>query len=76
MDVLFDNEIRRQARNDLREGTRTPLISSLALSYQPADYKNLALVGVVDNLFNSTFEEVPGVPPQGRIFAFNLTLNW
>lgn len=76
LQFMIDNEIRRQIKNSLREGTRTPLISSLALVYAPSWLEGFSVTGVVDNLFNTDFEEVPGVPGQGQLASVNLRYNW
>lgn len=73
---MFDNEVRRQFRNSLREGTRTPLISSLALVYAPVWMEGFSITGVVDNLFDTDFQEVPGVPGQGQLASVNLRYSW
>lgn len=67
-----DSELRVQADNALREGPRTALLSTAALSVHPT--RSLTIAIAVDNLFDSSYQEVPGVPASLRQLL--ATLQW
>jgi hypothetical protein len=67
-----DNEFRLQAPNALRDGPQEAVLTTLALTLHPLPGLSVGLA--VDNLFQSAFQEVPGVPPALRqVLA---TLEW
>ncbi len=67
-----DSELRVQAENALRGGPSTAFLSTAALSVHPT--ASLCVSIAVDNLFNSSFQEVPGVPASLRQVL--VTLQW
>lgn len=75
-ELRMDNEFRWQADNLLRTTTKDPVISALGLSYRPAQMKSLLVSAQVDNLWNSDFEEVPGVPAAKRQLTGSVTYSW
>jgi vitamin B12 transporter len=78
--LAMDNEFRIQAPNALRKGPQEAAISTLSLSYLLLGNERSRRVGkrsqsgalrvqlIVDNLFDSPFQEVPGVPAARRQF--------
>ena len=74
--VKVDNEYRRQYANSLRDGTDNPFLTYASVSYLPSVVPGLELSAVVDNPFKVNFEEVPGVPGEGRLAAFVGTYRW
>lgn len=62
------NELRFQAPNLLRTGTRNPVISSLGIFYSPPQIPLLEFTFSVENLFNQNYESIPGILSYGRQF--------
>ena len=75
-ELRMDNEFRWQADNLLRTTTKDPVISALGLSYRPPEMKSLLVSAQIDNLWNSDFEEVPGVPAAKRQLTGSMTYSW
>ena len=71
-----DNEFRLQKANKLRSSKDEAFLSSLSLSWNPLLYLDLTISMGIDNLFDSDFEEVPGVPGAGRHFAVSSRYAW
>ncbi|ACB76770.1 TonB-dependent receptor plug domain-containing protein [Opitutus terrae] len=77
IELRLDNEVRVQAANLLRtRGGDHPLISSLGVTYRPAALRRLSLSVQVDNLWDSTFQEVPAVPAARRQTSFSAGYTW
>lgn len=76
LELRSDNELRIQAPNTIRQGTRTPVLSSLGLYWFPPQVEPLEVALAVDNLFNQAYEEVPGVPAYGRQFSASVALRF
>ncbi|HTL66659.1 MAG TPA: TonB-dependent receptor [Lacunisphaera sp.] len=64
--LRLDNVYRLQEANPLRRSGREAVISSIGLYYVPPTERRLELSLLVSNLWNSTFEEVPGTPASPR----------
>lgn len=76
-ELRLDNEVRVQAANLLRtRGGERPIISALGLTYRPASHRRLSIALQVDNLWDSTFQEVPAVPAGRRQTSVNLGYIW
>ncbi|MFA5262690.1 MAG: TonB-dependent receptor [Opitutaceae bacterium] len=75
-ELRMDNEARIQQDNILRSGSSDALISALGISYRPPAMSSLTLNAQVDNLWNSTFQEVPAVPAGRRLLTFGATYAW
>ncbi|MCH8541269.1 MAG: hypothetical protein LAT58_10945 [Opitutales bacterium] len=71
-----DLEIRRQEDNPLREGRRSPVMAVVGLDVQPFEDHPLMVGLTVDNVFNVSFEEVPGTPGLPRQFVARASLAW
>jgi len=75
--LRFDNEARIQEPNLLRTaGGNQALISSLGLSYRPAAWRGTEFTVQADNLWNSSFQEVPAVPAAGRQISAGVAYAW
>jgi vitamin B12 transporter len=72
----LDNELRRQERNSLRNADgRTFYLASASIEVKPP-IDGMVLRGVIDNVTKENFEEVPGVPGQGRLAALFAEYSW
>lgn len=77
LELTMDNEVRVQAANLLRtRGGDRPIISSLGLIYRPWRDRRVTLSAQVDNLWDSTFQEVPAVPAARRQLSGVVTYAW
>lgn len=77
VEVRLDNEVRVQAENLLRtRGGERPIISSLGVTYRPAGFRRLSVSAQVDNLWNSSFQEVPAVPAARRQASVVVGYTW
>ena len=77
LELRLDNAAREQAPDSLRtQGGNDALTSSLGLSWHPASHRGLELSLLVDNLWNSAFQSVPGVPASRRQLSFGATYGW
>lgn len=76
-ELRMDNVARIQAANTLRTaGGDSAVISTLALAYRPREWHGLELSVEVENLWNSSFQEVPSVPAARREFAVGASYVW
>lgn len=75
-EVRLDNEARIQEENALRRGSNEVINSSLGLSWQVPEVSGLRLNALVDNLWNQSFEDVPGVPASRREWSIGATYVW
>ena len=75
--LRLDNAARIQASDSLRtEGGNKAIISALGLSWHPPSQRRLEFTLQVDNLWNSAFQSVPGVPAARRQLSFGATYGW
>jgi len=75
--LRLDNVARIQEPDALRtQGGNDALTSSLGLGWHPAGWKNLELSLAIDNLWDSAFQAVPGVPASRRQLSFGATYGW
>lgn len=75
-ELRSDNEVRIQEKNSLRSGTRTPVLSSLGISYAVSALPGLRVGAQVDNLWNVYYEEVPLVPGTPRTWSLQASYAW
>ena len=76
-ELRMDNQARIQEANPLRTaGGNQTVISSLGLFYKPAVWRNTEFQLQADNLWNSAFQQVPGVPAAGREISVGVTQRW
>lgn len=74
-EIRADNEIRDQEPNPLRQGSGEAVISSLGISWTPSNL-GVKFEAAVDNLFDSGFQEIPGVPGSGRQVSVSAAFAW
>jgi len=75
LEVRSDTELRAQAPHPLRSGSPRAALSSLRLTWTPPGWTEISLWTAADNLFDSRFEQVPGVPGFGRTFALGAAVG-
>jgi vitamin B12 transporter len=77
LELRLDNAARIQEPDSLRtEGGNDALVSSLGLYWHPSSMRKLEFSLLVDNLWNSAFQSVPGVPASRRQLSFGATYGW
>ncbi len=76
IELRVDNEWRKQEDNALRNGDDSALFTHLTLTYTPAQFEAIDVVFAVDNLWDESFEEIPGTPGRGDQFSATVNYNW
>ena len=76
VEVRVDNEWRKQEENTLRNGDDDALFTHLSLKISPSQIKGLDIVLAADNLWDESFEEVPGTPGRGEQYTISATYSW
>lgn len=77
LELRSDNEYRVQSPNVLRvTGGDRALLSSAGLYYLPPAWRGWEFSVLVDNLWNSGFQEVPAVPASPRQWALAAAFRW
>ncbi len=76
VEIRIDNEWRKQEENTLRNGDDNALFTHLTLKFSPEQLKGLDIIMAVDNLWNESFEEVPGTPGRGDQYTISATYSW
>ncbi|GAA5316043.1 MAG: hypothetical protein AseanaTS_12480 [Candidatus Pelagadaptatus aseana] len=76
LEVRVDNEWRRQEKNQLRNGDNEALFTQLTMTYSPEQLNQLQILFSVDNLWDESFEEVPGTPGRGEQYSIGATYHW
>ena len=76
-ELRMDNTARIQADNLLRvTGGNRAVISSLGLAYRPPEWRGAAVMVQADNLWNSSFQEVPATPAARRTITGGVSYAW
>jgi vitamin B12 transporter len=76
-EARLDNEYRVQEKNLLRvTGGNDAFLSAFGLYYLPPGVRGLEFSLLVDNLWDSSFQEVPAVPAARRQFAVGAAYRW
>jgi vitamin B12 transporter len=77
LELRADNEYRHQAANPLRTlGGNDAMLSTLALTWRPADRGGLEFTAAIDNLWQDNFQDVPGVPAAPRQGSVGIAARW
>ncbi|HXQ81896.1 MAG TPA: TonB-dependent receptor [Opitutaceae bacterium] len=77
LEVRLDNVARAQEPDSLRTaGGNNALTSSAGVDWHPRSVRNLELSLQIDNLWDSAFQSVPGVPASRRQLSFGATYGW
>ncbi|NYR11107.1 TonB-dependent receptor [Pseudoalteromonas sp. MIP2626] len=76
LEFRIDNEWRKQHENTLRSGGDDALFTHLTLKIMPPQIKNLFITLAADNLWNESFQEIPGTPGRGEQYTLSATYSW
>jgi hypothetical protein len=76
IEVRVDNEWRKQEENTLRNGDDDALFTHLTLKISPSQFKGLDIMLATDNLWDESFEEVPGTPGRGEQYTISAKYHW
>jgi len=76
LEVRVDNEWRQQQENALRNGDDDAFFTHLTFTYTPTQIDGLSITLAADNLWDESFEEVPGTPGRGQQYTISATYNW
>jgi vitamin B12 transporter len=76
-EVRLDNEFRVQEKNLLRViGGNNAVLSAVGVYYLPPRLRGLEFSLLVDNLWDSDFQDVPAVPAARRQFSAGAAYRW
>ena len=76
VEIRVDNEWRKQEKNILRNGADDALYTHLTLKFSPSQFQGLDIIFAADNLWDESFEEIPGTPGRGEQYTATVTYNW
>ena len=76
IEIRIDNEWRKQQENILRIGDKDALFTHLTLKVSPTNFQGLDIILAADNLWDESFEEIPGTPGRGEQFTVTMTYKW
>ncbi|GAB0109464.1 TonB-dependent receptor plug domain-containing protein [Pseudoalteromonas distincta] len=76
LEFRIDNEWRTQHKNALRNGNDNALFTQLTLKITPPQLSNLFITLAADNLWDESFEEIPGTPGRGKQYTLSATYSW
>ncbi len=77
VELRLDNVARMQEPDSLRtQGGNDALTSSVGLDWHPEGVRGLEMSAQVDNLWDSAYQSVPGVPAARRQLSLGATYAW
>jgi vitamin B12 transporter len=76
IEIRVDNEWRRQEQNILRNDGDDAFFTHLTLKVSPSQFQGLDIIFAADNLWDESFEEIPGTPGRGEQYTATVTYNW
>jgi len=76
IEIRVDNEWRKQQKNILRNSDNDALFTHLTLKVSPSYFQGLDIIFAADNLWDESFEEIPGTPGRGEQYTITVTYNW
>ena len=76
IEMRVDNEWRKQHENALRSSKDTALFTQLSLKITPTVINNLFITLAADNVWDESFEEIPGTPGRGEQYTLSATYSW
>jgi vitamin B12 transporter len=76
IEIRVDNEWRKQQENILRNSDNDALFTHLTLKVSPSSFQSLDIIFAADNLWDESFEEIPGTPGRGEQYTITVTYNW
>lgn len=68
--------LRYQPDSNIRTGNDFGSFASLGLQYAPRFAKNVRLSLLVENLWGSNFQPIPGLKPRPASFSTGITVTW
>jgi hypothetical protein len=76
-ELRMDNQFRVQEKNLLRVvGGNQAVLSAVGFYYLPPRWRGVEFSLLVDNLWDSSFQEVPAVPAARRQYSLGATKRW
>ena len=69
-------DLRYQTDNNVRDSNDFGADASLGLHYDPRFAKNVRLSFLVENLWGSNFQAIPGLKPRPPSFSTGITVAW
>ena len=75
-EVRLDQEFRLQEANPLRRGPDQSALAALAVVWRPKPLPAIEITAMIENLWDSRFEEVPAVPAAPRQYALGVAWRW
>jgi vitamin B12 transporter len=76
IEIRVDNEWRKQQDNILRSSGDDAVFTHLTLKISPSQFQGLDIIFAADNLWDESFEEIPGTPGRGEQYTVTITYNW
>ncbi|MER2492725.1 TonB-dependent receptor plug domain-containing protein [Catenovulum sediminis] len=80
LEFRIDNEWRKQHDNPLRASSSNSqdeaLFTHLTLTFTPKQISGLSIALAADNLWDESFEEIPGTPGRGEQYTVSATYKW
>ncbi|WP_213608355.1 TonB-dependent receptor [Pseudoalteromonas sp.] len=76
LEFRVDNEWRKQHKNALRRSGDEVLFTQLTLKITPPALPNFFISLAADNLWDESFEEIPGTPGRGEQYTLSATYSW
>ena len=76
VEIRVDNEWRKQEQNILRNDGDDAFFTHLTLKVSPSQFQGLDIIFAADNLWDESFEEIPGTPGRGEQYTATVTYNW
>ncbi|MDZ8118056.1 hypothetical protein P9H32_05390 [Pontiella sp. NLcol2] len=74
--VQFSQTTRLQTENSVRTGDDFGALATLGLHYSPSFAQNARLSFLVDNLWGSNFQSIPGLKSRPTTVFTGLSVNW
>ena len=76
LEFRVDNEWRKQHNNALRRSGDEALFTQLTVKITPPAVPNFFISLAADNLWDESFEEIPGTPGRGEQYTLSATYSW
>lgn len=76
LQVFGAHILRLQTDNNIRNSSNFGAEASLGLHYDPRFAKNTRLSFLVENLWDTDFQPIPGLKPRPVTFSSGITVNW
>ena len=76
IEIRVDNEWRKQQDNILRSSGDDAVFTHITLKISPSQFQGLDIIFAADNLWDESFEEIPGTPGRGEQYTVTITYNW